>query len=77
MIFDEKGKPETVAYHLLAALLLNEWQKAQLRISELEQQSAELAQLKRRVAMMAEVVERLDHEERGSTFSYGSPRREE
>ena len=62
VVYDEEGKPETVSYHLLATLLLNEYQKEHTRIAELEQQSVELAQLKKQVAMMAEVIERLDHE---------------
>jgi hypothetical protein len=54
--------------HLLATLLLNKFQKEHsltqaqaARITALEEQSAELAQLKKQVAMMAEVIERLDH----------------
>jgi len=76
VVYDEEGKPETVSYHLLATLLLNEFQKEHratevlrrdnaamaARMAGLEQQSAELAQLKKQVAMMAEVIERLDHE---------------
>ena len=62
MVYDEQGKPETVSYHLLATLLLNEFQKQQSRVTELEQQSADMAQLKKQVAMMAEVIEKLDHE---------------
>jgi len=67
-IYDEKGQPESVSYHLLATLLLNEFQKERSvtlaqanRIAALEQQSVELAQLKKQVAMMAEVIDRLDH----------------
>ncbi|MGH8252378.1 MAG: tail fiber domain-containing protein [Steroidobacteraceae bacterium] len=62
------GRIETVGYHLLATLLLNEFQKdhdqllAQAaRIAALEQQSVELAELKLEFAKMAEAVERLDH----------------
>jgi hypothetical protein len=67
VIYNEKGKPETVAYHLLATLLLNEFQKAHkiteqqaIHIAELERQSAELAQLKQQVAAMSEAIARLD-----------------
>jgi hypothetical protein len=67
VIYNEEGKPETVAYHLLATLLLNEFQKAHniaqqqaIRIAELEDQSAELAQLKQQVAVMAEAIEKLN-----------------
>ena len=69
VIYDEEGKPETVSYHLLATLLLNEFQKQHTlmqdqtaRVTALEEQAAELAQLKQQVAMMAEVIERLDHQ---------------
>lgn len=65
--FNEEGKPETVSYHLLATLLLNEIQKAQkitqqqaIRITELERQSAELEQLKVQIAAMPEAMARLD-----------------
>lgn len=68
------GKPDTVSYHLLATLLLNEVQKDHRvmqamrqensvqaeRIASLEKQTAELAALKAQVATMAKVIERLD-----------------
>lgn len=67
VVYNEKGKPETVAYHLLPALLLNELQKAHSiaqeqasRIADLEKQSIQLAQLKQQVAVMAEAIEKLD-----------------
>lgn len=47
-----EGKPETVRYDLVATLLLNEFEK----------DHAELAELKKQVAVMAEVIERLEHE---------------
>ena len=69
VVYDQDGKPETVSYHLLATLLLNEFQKEHsvieaqaTRIASLEEQSAEFAQVKQQVAMMAEVIERLDHD---------------
>ena len=69
VVYDANGKPETVSYHLLATLLLNEFQKMHIvieaktaQIAALETQSAELAQLKNQVAVMAEVIARLDHE---------------
>lgn len=68
VIYDEAGKPETVSYHLLATLLLNEFQKERnvaesqaSRIAGLEYQTAELMQLKREFARMAAIIERLDH----------------
>jgi len=62
VVYDEEGEPETVSYHLLATLLLNEFQKEHIRVTELQQQSSELARLKKQVALMAEVIERLDRD---------------
>jgi hypothetical protein len=73
VIYGNDGKAETVSYHLLATLLLNELQKdhqalleerrhieAQaVRIDSLERQSAELAQLRKVVAAMAEQIDTL------------------
>jgi hypothetical protein len=68
VVFNVDGTPETVRYHLFATLLLNEFQKEHrvtqaqaTRITALEQQSVELAQLKQEVAMMAEVLDKLGH----------------
>jgi t-SNARE complex subunit (syntaxin) len=67
VVTDETGKPETVSYHLLSTLLLNEFQKAHsaiedqaARIAILEAQSAELAQLKNDFAAMVAIIERLE-----------------
>ena len=46
VVYDEEGKPETVSYHLLATLLLNQFQKQHARIVVLEDQSAEFSHLK-------------------------------
>lgn len=58
-----------MSYKLLATLLLNVFQKLRSfmlaqanRIAALEQQSVELALLKRQITIMADVIERLDHE---------------
>jgi hypothetical protein len=58
------GKPQTVYYHLVDAMLLNEVQKQQHKILEqeqrikaLEEQNKELSALKERVAELAELVE--------------------
>jgi hypothetical protein len=74
VIYGEDGRPETVSYHLLATILLNEYQRdhqvlleerrlAQLqstRIAELEKQSEELARLREQVGVMATVIARLE-----------------
>lgn len=54
----EDGKPETVKYHVLATLLLNELKKHH-QVSQ--DQAAELTDLKLQVAAMAKVIERIDH----------------
>ena len=68
VVYDDQGKPETVSYHLLATLLLNEFEKAHgvietqaIRIAALEAKSADMAQLKQELARMAAIIERLDH----------------
>ncbi len=57
VVVGEDGEPETVGYHLLATLLLNEFQKAH-RIAEA--QATELTQLRQEVARMAAVIDRLE-----------------
>lgn len=42
VVYDADGQPETVSYHVLSTLLLNELQKEARRIAELERQVAEL-----------------------------------
>jgi hypothetical protein len=49
VVRDSDGRPETVRYHLLAALLLNELQRAE---RGLEQQQTELLALRDRVTAM-------------------------
>ena len=68
VVYDSNGKPETVSYHLLATLLLNEFQKAHAiietqasHIAALEAQSAELGKLRQELARMAEIIDKLDH----------------
>jgi hypothetical protein len=74
VVYGKDGKPETVAYHVLATLLLNELQKdhyamqamrheneAQaVRIASLEKETARIAALEQQVAMLAQAVERAD-----------------
>ena len=52
VVYDQENKPETVSYHLLATLLVNEFQKDH---QQLRSQADEIAQLKAQVAQMAEV----------------------
>src|SRR5207247_608176 len=61
------GRIETVYYQFLAPMLLNEYQRQQrtihaqtARISELEKQSMEIAELKQQVARMAGLLVRLE-----------------
>jgi len=70
VVYGKDGKPETVAYHVLVTLRLNELQKdhrvmqAQAhRIGSLERETAELAALKAQVATMAKIIERLDRQQ--------------
>lgn len=51
VVRDEQGQPETVAYHVLPSLLLNEYQKQQAKLADVEARSnQELAQLRDAVA---------------------------
>jgi hypothetical protein len=52
VVSDAEGKPETVRYDLIATLMLNEFEK----------EHTQLAELKKQVAGMAAVIERLEHE---------------
>jgi hypothetical protein len=74
VVYGKDGEPETVSYHLLATLLLNELQKEHrelqeehrllaaqaTRITALEQQTSALAALQEQVAAMAQVIGRID-----------------
>jgi Chaperone of endosialidase len=64
VVLNEKGEPETVAYHLLSSLLLNELQKQRVtiesqasRIAALESQATELAELRSELARIAALVD--------------------
>ena len=59
VVYDDAGKPQTVGYHLLASLLLNEFQREH---GVVEAQSVELAQLRKEMAVMAEAIERLERD---------------
>jgi hypothetical protein len=65
VIYAEDGEPETVSYHLLATLLLNEFQKER---SAAQAQASELAQLKEQMAAMAALIERLGHAQMPATI---------
>lgn len=69
VVYAEDGTPETVRYHLLASLLLNELQKEHAvmqdqsaRIATLEKQAAAFAELEAKVARMTLALERLGRE---------------
>jgi len=64
VVTDENGNAETVSYHLLSTLLLNEFQKQRI---ESEAQVAELAVLRAEVARMAAILDRLDRSEKVAT----------
>jgi len=53
VVYDEENKPETVSYHLLATLLVNEFQKDH---QELRSQAEEIAQLKSQVARTVDAL---------------------
>ncbi|MGH9777053.1 MAG: tail fiber domain-containing protein, partial [Candidatus Acidiferrales bacterium] len=50
VVYDEEGRPQTVQYHVLPTLLLNELQRQRVEVdqlrAQLEQQRAELAELR-------------------------------
>ena len=54
MVRDDKGQPETVAYHVLPSLLLNEYQKQQVKLADVtaraEQDHANLVDVTAREA---------------------------
>jgi len=61
------GKAQTVRYHFLTPMLLNEYQKQQrtieaqtVRIAQLEKQNAEIAELKAQLTRMAAMLGRLE-----------------
>ena len=64
VVYGEDGKPETVSYHLLATLLLNEVQKEHRVVEALRRdndaQAARMAALEQQVAVLAKSIERAD-----------------
>jgi hypothetical protein len=52
VVRNKEGQPETVAYHLLPALLLNELQKEHRLNQQHSEQLAEVTELKQRLAML-------------------------
>ena len=72
----EDGQPETVKYHLLSSLLLNELQKLRSeKDAEIAAQNAEIAALR---AEMEQRLARLETQEsvRVASFRAGAPKRE-
>jgi len=66
-VYGKDGQPETVSYHLLATLLLNELQKEhevvgalknqnQALVQRVDAQTAELSSLRQEVALLAKLV---------------------
>jgi hypothetical protein len=53
VVYDADGKPETVRYDVIATILLNEFQK------ERSTNQVEMARLRKDVAAMAAIIERL------------------
>ena len=68
-VFNDKGQPETVKYHLLAPLLLNEVQKQQSQIdeksTEIGRLSSENTALQQRLEALEKTVNRLAGERPG------------
>jgi len=63
VVRDAQGHPETVAYHVLPTLLLNEYQKQQLTLSDVESRIArETAQLTHETAQLREALAARDKE---------------
>ena len=60
VVYNEDGEPETVSYHLLATLLLNEYQKEH---SASQARANELAHLKEQMTAMAAAIARLEHKQ--------------
>ena len=56
MVYDEEGRPETVRYHLLSSMLLNELQKQHRQLAEERQ---ELERLRGRLARLEPLVAEL------------------
>ena len=68
VILDENGRPETVAYHMLPALLLNELQKEQElnraqseKLARQEELLAEMRLLEEKLAAVEKLVAKLQH----------------
>jgi len=63
VVFDSTGKPETVSYHLLSTLLLNEFQKEhslnQRQAAQLAVQAIQLAEVSALKQQLAEVKQLL------------------
>ncbi|MDF1862001.1 MAG: tail fiber domain-containing protein [Verrucomicrobiales bacterium] len=59
-VYDDEGRPETVKYHLLAPLLLNEVKKQQ---KDAENREREMAGIKQRLEQLEALVGRLTNED--------------
>ena len=57
VVYDEEGRPETVRYHLLSSMLLNELQKQHAQqAQERQEQNKELERLRERLARLEPLV---------------------
>lgn len=59
VVYDEAGQPETVKYHILSTLLLNELQAVQARVVALEEERKEREALRARISTLEGMVQRL------------------
>jgi ABC-type hemin transport system substrate-binding protein len=53
VVYDEKGQPQTVRYHFVNAMLLNEVQKQARQIAQLTEQTRQVAEQAREMAQLS------------------------
>ena len=66
VVYDDEGRPETVKYHLLSSLLLNEFQKLHQvnqeqdeRLTQIKSQEDEISELRAQIAVLQELTSQL------------------
>jgi len=52
VVYDDKGQPQTVRYHFVNAMLLNEVQKQARQIAQLTEQTRQVAEQAREMAQL-------------------------